>query len=249
MCSVGASGSTPPNAVPAGLAATAQVHVSAGYCISCAISSTAELACWGAGDQYSQINGIPSEARSNQLSVAVGSWFTCSLSLLGSVLCWGSPPGPFPTPGYVVVPAAARTGQVMLKVGWGTACSLDAYGTPQCWGWDPAGAISAMPAGLTGLLSIAPGGQFTCALTAERHVMCWGSLSYPAGAPLQQMTVVAGWNHAIGSSVRHSCALRRRHRLLCDFMERESDMLGGGQCRRGNPRCRCSDFRPFLSTG
>lgn len=168
---------------------------------SCALSSTGSVLCWGRNENGQLGNGetatdnAPAEALglpAPATSISAADLHTCATLMDGSVRCWGDnydtqlgnhrptrqwTPQALPIPGADSVQLSAGTYHTCV-----TTSAADAY----CWGLNDAGQLGhplqtaplppqAVP-GLSGnVLQIAAGSRFTCALTLDRTVKCWGS--------------------------------------------------------------------------
>ncbi len=93
--------------------------------------------------------------------------------------------------GQGATPAAAAPESVVKAVtaGFVNSCALTTKGAVTCWGYNGEGELgngtkvaSSVPVGVAGLgknvKAIASGSYFTCALTTEGAVKCWGSNTY-----------------------------------------------------------------------
>lgn len=191
--------------------------------------------------------------------LAAGIDFTCAVAG-GAVSCWGSPnyaelgpardggatfsPGPVPMTGTVVE----------VRAGSNSVCARKADGTVWCWGRNQLGQLGsgasdagfdgtahATPVqvpGLTGVVSVAVGGQHACAIRGDGTVACWGANSNgettnpggqlghdpssdPActgGAPCSASpTTVSGITNArkLALGSYHSCALLADDTVSC----------------------------------
>ena len=168
---------------------------------SCAVSSSRGVLCWGRNENGQLGNGHTSDAEGPSdvigltepvTSVSGGDLHTCVSLSDGSVRCWGDnydtqlgnhrptrqwTPQALPIPGADAVQLSAGTYHTCV-----TTSAADAY----CWGLNDAGQLGhplqtaplppqAVP-GLSGnVLQIAAGSRFTCALTLDHTVECWGS--------------------------------------------------------------------------
>lgn len=133
---------------------------------------------------------------SDAIQVAAGYGHTCALLRNGSARCWGwnkqgqlgdgSSGNIRMTPVAVVGLAGAKR----LSCGLEHTCALLEMGTVRCWGGvgrglgalgDGTGQPHATPSdvvGLTDAVDIGAGGEFTCALTRDGKVYCWGWNKY-----------------------------------------------------------------------
>jgi alpha-tubulin suppressor-like RCC1 family protein len=130
-------------------------------------------------------------------AVASGGYDSCALLAAGTVACWGQndlgqvgngASNPYDQATAVTAPAIVKglTGAKQISVGLRHACALLSNGTVKCWGSDyfgqlgvprPASGVQAVPVtvpGLSGVVSVAAGNPFTCALLASGGIDCWG---------------------------------------------------------------------------
>lgn len=120
-------------------------------------------------------------------AVAVGIGYSCALRLDGSPVCWGDDAS-----GETSPPQDAR--YTALALGSHHSCGLRADGTPECWGHDEDGRLTP-PSTAYGVeesddstneqtversplafKGIAAGNSFTCGLTLDGLLACWGDL-------------------------------------------------------------------------
>ncbi len=119
--------------------------------------------------------------------VAVGIGHSCALRLDGSPVCWGDDEY-----GEASPPQDARYSTIAL--GSSHSCGLRADGTPECWGYDGDGRLTPPTTAHAAVESddsangqtvepsplafkdIAAGNSFTCGLTLDGLVACWGDL-------------------------------------------------------------------------
>jgi alpha-tubulin suppressor-like RCC1 family protein len=166
---------------------------------SCALTNAGQVTCWGKtfrGDgSTTQTNPVPFTVPglTGVKAIASGATFSCALTGTGGVKCWGalrmsassdSSFVPVDIPGLTSGVKAIASGQFH-------ACALTVGGGVKCWGgdnqygelgngtvngrvWPPSNVV-----GLTsGVTAIAAGGHFTCALTTQGGVKCWGNNSF-----------------------------------------------------------------------
>jgi alpha-tubulin suppressor-like RCC1 family protein len=177
------------------------------------------------------VRGLKSGAK----AIVGGAAHTCALMVAGDVECWGdnsvgglgdNTVRNSPVPVRVVGLSAKVTA---LAAGFGHTCALNALGGVECWGDNSRGGLgnssetpSLTPVAALGLskgvVAVAAGAYFTCALKAEGAVYCWGiNNAYQLGGTLEAgrertsvPTPVRGLSSgvkAIAAGLDHACAL------------------------------------------
>ncbi len=149
--------------------------------------------CWGlfSGDGTDAVLDYPVEVvgLDNVDEVAVGPRRKCARTAGGQVHCWGDGPLGDNTNETALVPVEVMgiDDAVQITVD-ACACALLSSGEVACWGGGPR--ECGQPAktnlltpkivqGLPPAIQVAAGGwDFTCALTEERDVYCWGDNGY-----------------------------------------------------------------------
>ncbi|WP_244441353.1 MULTISPECIES: RCC1 domain-containing protein [Methylosinus] len=126
------------------------------------------------------------------------------------------------------------TGVVAIAAGYGHTCALTATGAVKCWGLNWHGQLGdgtttsrSVPVPVSGLSSgvvaIATGDYYSCALTIAGAVKCWGWNLYgqlgdgtlqDRHSPVSVSGLSSGVS-AISSAALHSCALTRAHGVKC----------------------------------
>jgi alpha-tubulin suppressor-like RCC1 family protein len=170
--------------------------LSSSYEHVCALTNAGAVKCWGwtfRGDgSTTQTNPIPFTVPglAGIKAIASGAIFNCALTGTGGVKCWGAL-RMSASSDYSFVPVdipGLTSGVKAIAAGNDYACALMVGGGVKCWGgdnqygelgngtafgrvWPPSNV-----AGLTsGVTAIAAGSEFTCALTTQGGVKCWGN--------------------------------------------------------------------------
>ena len=138
------------------------IQISSGWYHVCALTSSGEVWCWGAGDSGRLGNGVVEDKKyavmvlsrdgSNVplggiVQIDSGGRHTCALTLKGGVVCWGGGgDGQLGNDDYI-----SKNYPVTV---------VEAEG-------------STIP--LTGIIQISSGESHTCALTSQEEALCWGN--------------------------------------------------------------------------
>lgn len=188
--------------------------------------------------------------------VTTGSAHTCAVLEDKSVWCWGNDlngqlghgilgsAGSTGIPGRVVDPAGGVLDAVSVTAGANHTCSLSSAGAVFCWGQNANGNLGSgglVPSasgtplqvvGLTDAIAVEAGDSHTCALRANKTVVCWG---YAYNGQLGDGTQVDGGRApipravvgandaggllegvvALGVGAVHSCAVRQNGQVAC----------------------------------
>ena len=141
---------------------TGVISLAAGNYHTCALTTTGRVWCWGKGsvgqlgndvslDSDHPVAVVDGDGSSNPLtgviSLAAGSYHTCALTTVGQVWCWGK--GYF---GQLGNDAEINSDHPVAVV------DGDGSSNP-----------------LTGVISLAAGGNHTCAITSGGGALCWGN--------------------------------------------------------------------------
>lgn len=179
----------------------AVLEVVAGGQSTCAIMATGAFRCWG-HNNHGQLGGSTEGDHSAPgvivplarpvISAAVGREHTCVVDVIGEVWCWGRNHhkqaghdlgGGGPTP----VKLASAPRMISLTAGAEHTCGVGEDGRAWCWGHGKEGRLGdgdlgdherATPAqipGLSNVVQVAAGSNFTCARLASGDVWCWGN--------------------------------------------------------------------------
>jgi len=234
----------------------AAIQLASGFRHSCVILETSELWCWGDGNegQIGRGDFYPGSAESREADA--------------------------PTPEQVALPPG--TGPEpwsFVDTGQGHTCALRSDGSLWCWGRNSqrqlgqpseAAQIRAPVRVGTdlGWLSVDAAQNYTCALSAERSLWCWGfnmgwmsSSGNPLGVENVQLDVptVVSDEHwaAFGTNMFHSCGLDDQAQLWCWgrnhegqlAMENPIDPLHPGETIRVHPKTRVATGVAFAAVG
>jgi formylglycine-generating enzyme required for sulfatase activity/alpha-tubulin suppressor-like RCC1 family protein len=219
------------------------IDIAAGGYHTCALTIGGGVKCWG-GNLYGQLgDGRTSYYRltpvdvsgltSGVKAIAAGGSHTCALISGGGVKCWGYNvvgqlgDGTTTTRYTPVDVSGLNSGVIALSAGMYHTCALTANGGVKCWGGNLFGQLGdgttsnyrhtpVDVSGLTsGVIALAAGGWFTCALTNLGGVKCWGDNLYGQlgdGTTTDRSTPVGvsgltGEVNALSGGGEHTCAL------------------------------------------
>lgn len=205
---------------------------------SCAITAAGELFCWG--------DGVATPTRlsvtTSFADVLLGAAYTCGLDDANLAYCWGRSDARQTQGGFTAGTAPPRVpgDREFQSIGVGAAhnCAIDFDGDAYCWGANASGQLGASSTESCGVsfpiyyipcrgtparveteqkfLSIAAGGQHSCALSTTLQVFCWGSnlrgqlgdgSAQNSATPvrvsggLRFRSLTAGWSHTCAISL------------------------------------------------
>lgn len=164
--------------------------ITAGKNYTCALVNTGGAKCWGdnrggqLGDGTNESRNVPADVaglNSGIVALAASDFYACALTADGGVKCWGRNED-LSTPVDVL---GLSRGVSKIFLGGRHACALMLDGAVKCWGSNIFGQLGDgtnedrnSPVDVVGLSSevvaVGIGDDFTCALTVEGGVMCWG---------------------------------------------------------------------------
>jgi alpha-tubulin suppressor-like RCC1 family protein len=149
---------------------------------------------------------------------------------------------PAQTPTPTLVPALANVASVAAggySNGLGITCATPADGGVVCWGSNERGGLGLgpndggapiqsfvpLPLDVSGAVQLALGGLFSCALTIDGGVSCWGDdtqrqlgRTLEAGAsfdPTPSPVTLPGAATAVATGISHACALLADQSVVC----------------------------------
>ncbi len=223
--------------------------LSAGFGHTCAVTRLGGVKCWGDNSYFGLGDGTRDPTSSpvdviglqdRVTDVSAGSFYTCALMAGGAVKCWGYGLNgqlgigiETVSDGPVLVSGLSAKVRA-ITAGPRHACALTSAGDVLCWGNNEFGQLgdgtetnSAVPVHVAGLgpgvLAIAAGDYYSCALTAARGVKCWGQngagqLGDGTFANSSTPVNVLGLDSviaAVSPAVGHTCALTVAGRVKC----------------------------------
>lgn len=171
---------------------------------TCALMMSGDISCWG-GNEYRQLgNGSFDDSKQpvdvvgidgHAVALSVSGYYGCALIRDGSVRCWGSKMyedggmmGPALEHAIATPVPGLSSGVTQIAVGTNHACALRG-GLTVCWGNNSLGQLaskevsdSTQPIPVAWLkqsvTQLTAGDDFTCALTDQAEVLCWGDGSH-----------------------------------------------------------------------
>jgi alpha-tubulin suppressor-like RCC1 family protein len=164
-------------------------------------------------------------------SLAAGGSTSCAIARGGSTYCWGSLDGS----SLVLTPSLVWSAPplVSVVVGFRHACGLTSSGTAYCWGANAYGQLGlgtvtdfeAQAGAVSGGLSFASlvaGSDFTCGLSTDHRMYCWGDNSVGqlggAGSVSTAAPIAVATSERIATMAagyRHTCATATSGTTYC----------------------------------
>jgi alpha-tubulin suppressor-like RCC1 family protein len=200
------------------------VSISAGSSYTCALTAEGRLYCWGS-NIHGQLGDGTMDTRATPVPVGVD---------------------PRPTPAYTQSGGEGRLSFVQISAGYDHTCAVTTYGGVKCWGRNWYGQLGDgtdddhnFPMDVIGLTSgvaaVEAGQYFSCALTNQGGVQCWGLNSmYQLGdgwfenrATPADVSGLTDGVLAISVGNSHACALTTSNEVMC-WGRNESGELGDG---------------------
>ncbi|MCU1496874.1 MAG: regulator of chromosome condensation, partial [Acidimicrobiales bacterium] len=228
---------------------------------SCSVTTAGGAKCWGgnASGQLGNGSNTPSTTpvdvtglASGVASVATTSNHSCAVTTGGGVKCWATNGNGQLGNGSTIqsrtpVDVTGLTaGAASVATGASHSCAMTTAGAVKCWGGNGNGQLgtgsstqSTTPVDVTGLssgvVSVAAGGNHSCAVTAAGGVKCWGyngNGQLGNGSTTQSTTPVdvtglTSGVAAVAAGSGHSCALTSAGGVKC-WGYNGSGQLGNG---------------------
>ncbi len=206
------------------------VAIAAGGTASCAITELGGVKCWGGWDsRNASSEAVDVPDLTGVEAISVGNHQACAVVDGGVVKCWGGEDG-------IRQPAEVEgvTDAVGVATGGFHSCAALEDGGVKCWGvnnvgqlgtdWFPLNKGPLAPAQearrVSGVVEIAAGHIYTCALLADGTVTCWGSSPgrrYPEGTTInrdagqpQEVSGLGTGAKMITAGSFHACVLTDR---------------------------------------
>ena len=181
-----------------------QTALAAGFDHTCGLTRNSGARCWGYNGQGELGDGTTRARLAPTIVVGLSTgvtalatefFHTCALTQSGSVKCWGFNDdgqlgdGTTTTSLIPVDVVGLSQGVVAIATGYNHTCALTRIGGVQCWGSNFAGQLgnrstadSSTPVHVFGLgagvVALAGGDFYTCALTSSGGIKCWGDNTY-----------------------------------------------------------------------
>ena len=183
------------------------VSVAAGGYHTCALIADGTVKCWGRNN-VGQVGDTPDPTPtptpvggiSDAVAITSGWDHSCAILGDGTAKCWGNWDGT-PGGGALYRPAATTVpglvGATSISAGFDHTCAVVAGGSVECWGANdsgqlgdggpPVGVLAYSPSpipikGLVGIVAVAAGAQFSCAIDSHGLTNCWGRNNDAANA-------------------------------------------------------------------
>ncbi len=233
----------------------------AGDSHSCALTQPGSVACWGANNAGQLGDGTTTAASfpvsvvglsSDVIALTAGAEHTCALLQSGGIKCWGGNLSGQLGDGSQInrlIPVdviGLGSSGMALDAGSAHTCALLSDGKLQCWGanndaqlGDGSRMMQLQPVtvnGLPGPVTLAAAGvSHTCALLADKQVVCWGGNEYSqlgdgtAEDRTAPRTVSGLANNVLSLSAGgyHSCVLVTGNRPLCWGRDSDGQLATG----------------------
>ncbi len=222
---------------------------------ACAVTSTGEVACWGAafgnGTAYDQLTPVLVPGLAGVLAVTAGYSHSCALLESREVVCWGTNESGQLGDGTTVdrlAPAAVSGLSNTRSVGAGGpyTCALLDSGSVVCSGNDDySGATPAPPQtvptavpDVSDVQAISVGGRGVCALLESGEVACWGWAWLEAvGVWSSEPRTLPGIADAVqvSAGLNHDCLVLETGGAACRGYGRQGQLGDGNNETKDDP--------------
>lgn len=236
----------------ASLTSTVADPLATGSLHTCALRPDGTVSCWGhnsngeLGDGNTAIYANPTiVGLKDAIALASGTSFSCALKSDATVVCWGK--NNFgqlgdgtTTDRAAPVAVSGLSNVVAINAGLSHVCAVKADSTVVCWGQNvhgelgigntiaqntPSAVLGVGGVGfLSGVVSVASGYAYSCALKADATVVCWGvnthgELGQANGLSLETTTpkVVPNLTGVVvlRAGSNHACGLKNDNSVWC----------------------------------
>jgi alpha-tubulin suppressor-like RCC1 family protein len=234
----------------------------------CALMRSGGVKCWGINSNGTLGDGTTSRrfapvqvsGLTGVAAIAPGGDHSCALTNAGAVKCWGFNrsgalgDGTTSDRSRPVDVTGLSSGVKSIAAGFGHSCALTTAGGVKCWGSNLRGQLGdgttserLTPVHVSGLssgvIAIAAGVAYSCALTNAGAVKCWGYNEYGQlgdGTTSQRSTPVdvsglGGGVAAIATGGGHSCAIMRARSVKCWGLNSSGELGDGSAVNRSTP--------------
>lgn len=179
--------------------ASAVSDVAAGNAITCVLTTSGGVKCFGYGERIGNVgswtSAVPVDVTglsSGVRQIAATNEHVCAVLTAGLVKCWGR--NQETQSGYYTASSAVRdpitvanmTDAVTVAVGYQHSCAIRADKTVSCWGYEYEGRLgngantnafrtAAPVSGLANIVALGAGYDQTCAVADTGAMYCWGA--------------------------------------------------------------------------
>jgi alpha-tubulin suppressor-like RCC1 family protein len=221
--------------------------IAAGGGSSCGLTRVGAARCWGDGSYGTLGNGMLQARASTPVAVnglganlvmlSLGDGHACAVSSAGALACWGDDrdgqlgDGARQPRSDPYTPSGMSSGVASVAAGASHTCVVTTAGGAKCWGNNASGQLGngTLTGGLSitdvvgltsGVVALAAGTSFTCALLQTGAASCWGDGTYgqlggPASSGKPVAIALGSPAKAIAAGSRHACAVTSDGRALC----------------------------------